>query len=169
MRDRSFVLIPLLVAGAAACTSPAEAPLAHASLGGGRPELVAVHDSVVPATVAANGVAAPILQATLSTKLMAAVTGVLVQEGDRVRAGQVLLRLDTRDLEARARQTEAGLAAAEAQADEARRYAQRIRALYADSAAPKAMLDGAEAGLARAEAGVTQARGAGAELAAVSR
>jgi RND family efflux transporter MFP subunit len=108
-------------------------------------------------------------QATLSTRLMGAVTAVLVHEGDQVRAGQVLLRLDTRDLEARAAQAAAGVSAAEAQAAEAERYVVRIRALYADSAAPKALLDGAEAGLARARAGVVAARGAGSELAAVTQ
>lgn len=162
-------MFPILLAATAACGPEAEAPMAHATLGGGRPDLVAVLDSVIPSTLEATGVAAPMVQATLSTRLMAAVTEVLVQEGDRVRAGQVLVRLDTRDLQARASQSAAGVAAAEAQADEAERYAVRIRALYADSAAPKAMLDAAEAGLARARAGVAQARGAGTELAAVTQ
>jgi RND family efflux transporter MFP subunit len=40
----------------------------------------------------------------------------------------------------------------------------RIRALYADSAAPKAQLDDAESALARADAGVRAARGAVAEV-----
>lgn len=158
---------PLLLAGA--CTLGADTPRAHVPDDGPRPELVAVRDTVMSATVEASGVAAPLAQATLSTRLMGAVTEVLVHEGDRVRAGQVLLRLDTRDLEAKATQAQAGVAAAEAQADEAERYAVRIRALYADSAAPKAMLDGAEAGLARARAGLAQARGAGTELAAVTQ
>ena len=160
---------PLLLAAAAACAPKSEVPESHATLGGGRPELIAVLDSLVPSTIEASGVAAPLEQATLSTRLMGAVTAVLVHEGDQVRVGQVLVRLDTRDLEARAAQAQAGLAAAEAQADEAERYAVRIRALYADSAAPKAVLDGAEAGLARARAGVAAARGAGSELAAVSQ
>lgn len=158
---------PLLLAGA--CALGADTPAAHAPTGEPRPELVAVRDSVVPSAIEASGVAAPVAQATLSTRLMGAVTEVLVHEGTPVRAGQVLVRLDTRDLEARATQAQAGLAAAEAQADEAERYAVRIRALYADSAAPKALLDGAEAGLARARAGVAAAQGAGTELAAVTR
>ena len=157
---------PLLLAGA--CALGADTPAGHTTEAAPRPDLVAVRDTVVPSTLEASGVAAPMAQATLSTRLMGAVTEVLVHEGDRVRAGQVLVRLDTRDLEARATQAQAGLVAAEAQADEAERYAVRIRALYADSAAPKALLDGAEAGLARARAGVAAARGAGTELAAVT-
>ena len=45
--------------------------------------------------------------------------------------------------------------------------AQRIRALYADSAATRAQLDGVETGLARAEAAVRSARAAAAEVGAV--
>ena len=161
----SLLLGTVLVGG---CALGADTPAGHAADAAPRPDLVAVRDSVVPSTIEASGVAAPLTQSTLSTRLMGAVTAVLVQEGDEVRAGQVLVRLDTRDLEARATQARAGLAAAEAQAEEAERYAVRIRALYADSAAPKALLDGAEAGLARAQAGVAAARGAGTELAAVT-
>ena len=91
---------------------------------------------------------------------MGTVTEVLVREGEVVRRGDLLVRLDTRDLTAKDDQVRAGLAAAVSRADEAERYAVRIRALYADSAAPKALLDGAEAGLAQAEAGLAQARGA---------
>lgn len=160
-------LVPLVLA--AGCALGADTPEAHAPKGEARPELVAVQDSMVPSTIEASGVAAPMAQATLSTRLMGAVTAVLVHEGDQVREGQVLLRLDTRDLEAKATQAQAGLVAAEAQADDAERYAVRIRALYADSAAPKALLDGAEAGLARARAGVAAAQGAGTELAAVAQ
>ena len=46
--------------------------------------------------------------------------------------------------------------------------ANRIRALYADSAATRAQLDAAETGLARAEAGLEAAQAAASELGAVS-
>jgi len=170
MYPKSIRTVPILLMVAAACgTRPA--PLAEASLGGGgtgASNLVPVRDSLVAEMVEAAGVAAPFLQATLSTRLMGAVTTVLVHEGDRVRAGQVLVRLDTRDLQAKGEQAQAGLRAAEAEAAEAQRYAVRIRALYADSAAPRAILDAAETGLARAQAGLAQARGADNELAAVA-
>lgn len=165
--SRATILFTTAAVAVAACSHPAPAPTS-ASLGASSLETVAALDTVVTATVEAAGVAAPIQDATLSTRLMATVTGVLVREGDVVRRGQVLVRLDTRDLSAKDEQVKAGLAAAESQAAEAERYAVRIRALYADSAAPKALLDGAEAGLAQANAGLAQARGAQRELAAVA-
>ncbi len=147
--------------GRAEAPAPAEAPPAT----GVR---VAVTDTIIDDAFEAAGIARPVRVATLSTKLMGTVTAVTVQEGDRVAAGQVLVRLDARDLDARRSQVEAGLAEADALRQDAAVHAGRIRALYADSAATKAQLDQAETGLARAEAGVASARGAAAELAATA-
>jgi RND family efflux transporter MFP subunit len=99
---------------------------------------------------------------------MARVNTVHVHEGDRVAAGQVLARLDASDLEAKRERVAAGLAAAEASWQEAETTARRFRALYADSAAPRAQLDQVEAVLLRAAAGVREARAAGSEVEAVS-
>jgi len=129
---------------------------------------VAVVDTVIVDAFDASGVAEPVRAATLSTKLMGSVTAVLVHEGDRVGAGQLLVRLDARDLDAKLTQVEAGLAEATAVHDDAVVQVGRIRALYADSAATRAQLDQAETGLARAEAAVASARAMAAELAATA-
>lgn len=129
---------------------------------------VAVRDTVLAGHREATGIAAPLESVTLSTKLMASVEEVRAVEGTQVRAGEVLVRLDLRDLAAKRQQAEAMRADATAQRDLARVHAERIRALFADSAAPRAMLDAAEAGLARADAGVRAAEGGLAELAATA-
>jgi membrane fusion protein (multidrug efflux system) len=116
----------------------------------------------------APGVVAPVAEATLSTKLMGSVTHVLVQEGDRVRAGQTLLRIDARDLSAQRARVEASQAEAQAILAEAELHVQRMRALYEDDAAPRAQVDAAETGYTRALAGVAAARASAAELAAIS-
>ncbi len=139
---------------------------AHAAVPAGARYVV--HDTTVTATQEATAVAEPYAQATLSTKLMGTVTAVLVKEGDRVTAGEPLVRIDARDLAAKQEQVQAGIASAEAMHREAELMATRLRALYADSAAPKAQLDAAEAGLARARAGVAAARAGEAELQAVA-
>ena len=127
-----------------------------------------VHDTTIDASFDAAGVAAPIQQATLSTKLMGTVTDVLVREGDRVAAGQLLVRIDARDLSAKSAQVAASVAEAVAMRQDATAQANRIRGLYADSAATRAQLDAAETGLARAEAGLAAAQAAASELGAVS-
>ena len=149
---------------AAACGTPgseqASTPAART------PGSVAVvTDTTILATLDAAGVAQPIMQATLSTKLMGTVTAVLVREGDRVTAGQALVRIDARDIAAKQSQVRAGLAEAEAVHRDAVTQAGRIRALYADSAATRAQLDAAETGLARADAAVQQARAGASEVA----
>lgn len=160
-------VLPLAVWGLVACASegapprPADAPAAT-----GR--TLVVHDSSVTAFVEAAGIAEPVLQATVSSKLMGTVTAVLVNEGDRVSAGQSLARIDARDLDARREQVDAGIAGATAALREAELHATRLRALYADSAVPRAQLDAAESGLARAEAGVRSAKAGAAELVATA-
>jgi RND family efflux transporter MFP subunit len=127
-----------------------------------------VRDTSVRTAIDASGVAEPLRQAMLSTKLMGTVTAVLVHEGDVVREGQVLVRLDARELTAKAAQVQASIAdAAAAQADAARQ-AGRMSALYADSAATRAQFDAAQTGLARADAGLRAAHAASRELDAVS-
>lgn len=129
--------------------------------------VVEVRDTTLAAVLEAAGTAEPIQRAVLSTRLMGTVTAVLVREGDRVRARQVLARVDARDIAAKRDRAAAGLAEAEAVRREAETQAGRFRALYADSAATRAQLDAAETGLARAEAAVVSARAAARELEAL--
>ncbi|MDZ7630128.1 MAG: efflux RND transporter periplasmic adaptor subunit [Gemmatimonadaceae bacterium] len=124
-------------------------------------------DSTLTALIEASGVAEPMQQATVSTKLMGTVTAVRVREGDVVREGQVLLQIDARELNAKSSQVAASIADAEAMQADAATQAARIRALYADSAATRAQYDAAQTGLARAEAGVRAARAAANEVAAM--
>lgn len=167
MLMRAFPLGVLLV-GAAASTACSGDDARTTPAAATQPApTAAVRDTLLAAVVDAAGIAEPIEQATLSTRLMGAVQQVLVREGDVVAAGTLLLKLDARDIEARRAQAAAQLAQAEATHREALLYAQRIRALFADSAAPRAQLDGAEAGLARAEAATQQARAGGAEVEAM--
>lgn len=126
-----------------------------------------VMDTLLATNLLASGIAAPMREATLSTKLMAGVTSVLVKEGDMVAAGAVLVRLDARDLDAKAEQVAASADAAEAMRAQAAAHAARMRALFTQGAAPKATLEAAEASLAQAESALRGARAAGAELASV--
>jgi len=165
---RAFLISATLSGAALLAGCGGESPAADAApaqpLAGAQ---VVVRDTMLPATIEAAGTAEPFQQATLSTRVMATVEAVTVREGDRVAAGQVLVRLDTRDLDARQAQVEAGLAEAQAVEREAEAMAVRIRALFADSAATKVQLEQAETGLARAQAAVRTARAGAAELAAV--
>ena len=161
-------IIPvLLVAAAAACGRPAS-QTEPAAATGTLPATAAVRDSMVESVIEAAGTAEPYRRAVLSTRLMGSVLDVNVHEGDAVAAGALLVRIDARDLEARAAQVSAQQAEADAVRRDARTQAERIRRLYADSVATRAQLDAAETGLARAEAAARQAAAAGDELRATA-
>ncbi len=167
-RTHTFLALTALAFAVAACGTPDRdsAPPAVSPRASG--ELIAVVDSTIDAVLDAAGVAGPIAQSTLSTKLMGTVTEVLVREGDVVTAGQPLVRIDARELAARRSQVDAGIAEATAVQADAETQANRMRALYADSAATRAQLDAAETGLARATAAVNQARAGASELAVMT-
>jgi RND family efflux transporter MFP subunit len=150
----------------AACGDTPERPRTDlAAVPAGR--VLEVRDTTVAALLEAAGIAEPMQRATLSTRLMGAVASVLVQEGQRVVAGQLLARIEAGELVARRAQADAGIAEANAVYEDAVVQAQRFRALFADSAAARAQLEAAETGLARAEAGVRTARAAAGALEAV--
>jgi RND family efflux transporter MFP subunit len=166
MTMRRSALLVAAALGTAACGGHEQEPAAAAAASVDGVEYDVVLAARAPPLEAA-GVAAPVAESMLSTRLMGAVTAVLVQEGDRVRAGQPLVRIDARDLAAKAEQVMAGRAEAEAVLREAELHVQRMRALHADDAAPRAQLDHAETGLARARAAVAAAEAGAAELSAL--
>jgi RND family efflux transporter MFP subunit len=126
-------------------------------------------------TFEAGGVIQARTTATVTARILAPVREVRVAPGDRVRAGQVLIVLDGRDLDARARSTRAAALAAdqnvaaavsEQQAADAavalaRATHGRIAALHARRSATAQELDDATGALRAAEA---RAAGAGARL-----
>ena len=100
-------------------------------------------------TVAGSVVSAK--RATLSTRIAASVRAVLVEEGQRVSAGQLLVSLADDDLRGAQAAAEAGLAAAATQE-------RRLRQLLTERAATTAELDQAVAQRAQAEAGLAAVR-----------
>ena len=102
-------------------------------------------------SVSASAVIVPLTDAQLAFSSLGQVTKVDVKIGDKVTAGQTLVTLDTTIQEARVREAEANLAAAQAQL----RYLKRlgvdqvhIESAEADEARAQALLDSANAVLA---------------------
>lgn len=166
----SHALVALAAVTMAACsgTEPAHttsATSAPAPQVTGTPRTV--RDTEVVSVVELSGVAEPVRQAMLATRLAGTVTAVHVREGDMVRAGQALLDVDARDVAAKATQAAAMLADARAMHADATTQAARIQALYTDSAATRAQFDASQVGLARAGAAVRAAEGGMAEVEAM--
>lgn len=95
-------------------------------------------------------------EAALAPRIQAVVREVRVDVGDRTEVGQILVRLDSRDVDAKTGQARAAAAAADAEADRITSDARRTEALFLDKAATPQQLDqarsAARSGRAAAEA-----------------
>jgi RND family efflux transporter MFP subunit len=137
-RSRTALLVAALAIPAGALAT-AEPPTA-------RVKLVERGPASAGRWVAASVVAAR--RATLATRMAASVRSVEVQEGQAVRAGQLLVSLADGDLRGQLAAAEAGLAAAAS-------HERRIDALAKERAATASELEGARAQRAQAEAAVS--------------
>jgi len=97
------------------------------------------------ATVSYDGVVEALRQSALSSQVSGTVVAVLVAAGERVKAGQVLVRLDARAAEQQAAAATAQLQAARASDDAATREFERQQQLYQKHYISQAALDRAEA------------------------
>jgi membrane fusion protein, multidrug efflux system len=105
-----------------------------------------VTDTVIARPIVATGTVAPKDEVALGFKIGGVIDRILVDAGDRVRAGQMLASLDLREIDA-------GLAKARSSAAKAERDLARARRLYRDSVVTLAQLQDAETGyeVARAD------------------
>lgn len=116
-------------------------------------------------TVTATGELKPLNQVEVGTEVSGTIETVLVDYNDRVRRGQVLAKLDTAQLEARRRQTEAALTLAKAKVEEAEatlteahNKLERARRLAKKALISKEESDVAEASYLRAKAALAIAK-----------
>ena len=115
--------------------------------------------------VTATGTLEPVNQVEVGTEVSGTIEAVLVDYNDRVRKGDVLARLDTAQLEARFRQSEAALALARARVQDAEatiietgNKLRRTQDLIGKRLSSPEELDAASASSARAEAALAVAR-----------
>jgi RND family efflux transporter MFP subunit len=104
----------------------------------------AKHTSV-PIRVEVTGQVAPIFQATLSSRIQGTIDRLLVREGSQVSKGQLLIQLDSRDLQA-------DLARAHAEVENAKAHLDRMNQLYAQDAVSKQEMENATRAYRVAEA-----------------
>ena len=107
---------------------------------------------------AADAVIEAVHQATVAAQLSGTVTQILVDAGDRVKKGQVLARIDSRETDAQAAAGRAGVALAEAQLAQARLNLERTRSLLDKNFVSQAALDKADSDYRAARAAADAAR-----------
>ncbi len=94
-----------------------------------------------PQVVEAVGTVEPQFKTTVSARITANVVELPVSAGQHVRSGDVLVRLDDRDLHARRQQAQEALRRAEATRDQAQSDYTRDKALYEKQVIPKSEFD----------------------------
>jgi RND family efflux transporter MFP subunit len=110
-----------------------------------------------------DGSIQPVRQATVAAQTGGNVLALSVKAGDRVRAGQWIVRVDARDVQAGVDRADAALAQARAELRNAESHLQRTRDLKAQGFVSQAALDVAETQARAARAGVEQAEAARAQ------
>lgn len=107
---------------------------------------------------AADAIIESVRQATVSAQIAGQLTQLYVDAGDRVKRGQLLARIDTREADASVASAGAQVARAEAALAQAQVEYDRTRSLVAQNFVSQAALDKAEADLKTARATLEAAR-----------
>lgn len=149
---KGYFLVTIIITLAVSACAPAASPTPIPTLvldtnGSSSPN----NQSSDANSVSAAAVIVPIRDARLSFSAVGRITAVHVKVGDRVRAGQALVELDTTIQEARVREAEANLLAAQIQFNYQKRLGVdevHIQTAEADIARAQALLDSANAVLA---------------------
>jgi RND family efflux transporter MFP subunit len=102
--------------------------------------------------------------ANISPRMTARIIEIKVNAGDKVKKGDVIARLDEREIKAQEQAALAAFAGADAQAARAKADEQRTRSLYSKEAATRENFDAVVARAKEAQAGVNQAASAISEI-----
>lgn len=148
---------------AAGATAGAEVPAKPSTVPSATVELREVDD-----VYAADAVIESLHQATVSSQIAGQLTRLHVDAGDRVKRGQLLARVDTRETDAQLASAQAQVAQAESALVQAQLDHDRTAALVKQNFLSQAALDKAEADLKTARAALTAAR-AGTSQASAAR
>lgn len=131
--------------------SPGVAEIAHRAEGENQATAV-VEELVAPTVEWASGEIASASHTTVASRVLARIEEVRVRAGSSVSEGDVLVRLDARDLVARVDEAREAQRAAEARLELAETEQARTQELFRKDAAPKSRLDQSTSGLRAARA-----------------
>jgi len=117
-------------------------------------EVVKAERKPIPVRVDATGNVTPIASVAVKARLETTIVGVHFQDGARVKEGDLLFTLDSRQLEAQVQQAEGILARDQAQLEQAERDVRRYTELVAKAATPQTNLDNAKTAVDTAKAAI---------------
>lgn len=127
-------------------------------LGDGGTSAAQVDAGLEPELRPFTGTTEPHRKSTLTSRVSGVIAKVHVREGDAVKAGDVVVSIDTSDNVLRLRQAEAALKTAEVQRSTTKTEWDRSHGLLQDRAIPQSQFDAVDARLKGAEAALAQAQ-----------
>ena len=140
-----ILLAALFLTGCGSKEEPVTSVVAAAQQKTIQAAIVEVKHTSLPIRVEVTGQVAPIFEATLSSRIQGTIDQLLVREGTKVSKGQLLIQLDSRDLQA-------DLARANAEIEDAKAKLDRMNQLYAQDAVSKQEMENATRAYRVAEA-----------------
>lgn len=143
--------------GAAAPAIPGPPPTPQTGAGTGTGAVVAGTPAPTPGASHYVATALPKHSAELGPKMSGTLTAVMVEEGDQVKKGQILFRLDARGIRLGVSQAETALQGATINRDNAKRELDRQKQLADKGTISAAVLERAEAAFNASVNGVSQA------------
>jgi HlyD family secretion protein len=99
---------------------------------------IPVEESALTVRITASGTVEPVQTVNISPKTSGILEALYVNQGDRVEAGQIIAKMESRDIEAQVRLREAAVAEAEAQLADVRRGANTEAIAQAEAAVQSA-------------------------------
>jgi RND family efflux transporter MFP subunit len=120
--------------------------------------LMPVRLARIPVTETAAGTIGAVHETRIASKVLARVVEVNLKAGQAVASGEVLVRLDDKDVRARLQQAEAQLASANAALEQAERDEKRLRDSFAARAASEQEYDRAKTAVTSGQAEVQRAQ-----------
>jgi len=151
---------------AAGLLAAQDKPAQHARAGQAAAETAAIAPvelRTVEDYYTADAVVEAVRQATVSAQIAGTIVQLYVDAGDRVKRGQLLARIDTRETDAQVAASRAGVAQAEAAAAQAKLNYERTSSLVAQNFVSQAALDKADADYKAALAALEAARAGSAQ------
>lgn len=152
------VVLLLWLGGKFSPKVPADQAAAEAQTPKVEGRVVRVQLLSVPVTESAVGSIQAVHETSIGSKLLARVLEVNLKAGQKVKAGDVLVRLDDTDIQAKLRQAKAAVTAAEAVYSQAAADAKRYASLVKKQAASVQENERAQAAASSAEADLLRAR-----------
>ncbi|NBR12905.1 MAG: efflux RND transporter periplasmic adaptor subunit, partial [Alphaproteobacteria bacterium] len=158
-------LLTLLSSPLAVFAQQSGAPQGGAPAGGTAQRVVpvllgAAKREAVPVQFETIGTVQPVASVTLRPRVEGQILEILFADGALVKAGDVLVRLDSRGIDAQVRQAEATVQRTTAQLEQAQRDVSRNEALAANEFASKVNLENAKTQVAAITAQLTSDRAA---------